>query len=74
MVEIVGDSVEATEFGCNGVNPQAQSATIADVTSGDMDGGDTVNEVTLETALNAHETAINAIIAVLDKFGFTATS
>ncbi len=29
MVEIVGDSVEATEFGCNGVSPQAQSSHIA---------------------------------------------
>ena len=27
-----------------------RSAAITDVSSGDMDGGDTVNEVTLETA------------------------
>ena len=46
-----------------------RSAAITDVSSGDMDGGDTVNEVTLETALNAHETAINSIILALEKAG-----
>ena len=49
-----------------------QSAAITAVSSGDMDGSDTVNEVTLETALNAHETAINSIITALELAGILA--
>ena len=48
------------------------SAAITAVSSGDMDGSDTVNEVTLETALNAHETAINSIITALELAGILA--
>ena len=48
------------------------SAAITAVSSGEMDGGDTVNEVTLETALNAPETAINSIITALEIAGILA--
>ena len=44
-------------------------ALISNVSSGDMDGADTINEVTLETALDAHTLAINAIITVLEQQG-----
>ena len=49
-----------------------RSASIADVSSGDMDGADTINEVTLETALNNIEARVNAIILALEKAGILA--
>ncbi len=54
-----------------GIEPATDTpqAAISDVSSGDMDGSDTVSEVTLETALNAHETAINSIILALENVG-----
>ena len=51
--------------------PQAH---ITDVTSGDMDGSDTVNEATLETALSGINTAVNAILLALEEAGILAKS
>jgi len=48
MVEIVGDSVEATEFGCNGVVPQVSSAAIPAPT----------DAATLTSAVNSCITAL----------------
>ena len=48
------------------------SAAITAVTSGDMDGSDTVNEATLETSLNALVVAVNSIITALELAGILA--
>ena len=56
MVEIIGDPVEATEFGCNGVNPQEQSVAISDSTG----------------TTDSNMTAVNSCISALEKFGFIA--
>ena len=52
----------------------AQQAAEGDLgASGDMDGSDTVNEATLETALSNIETKVNNILAKLRTHGIIAT-
>ncbi len=55
---------DGTGFSVAGATPNAQESTIADVSV-------TGTYATDDTPL---ETAINALIAVLDQYGFTATS
>ena len=53
---------------------EPSNVAISDVTSGDMDGADTVNEVTLETALSGINIAVNAIITSLETEGIVVTT